>query len=358
MKRCKAGVLAFLLVAVAVVSLPPGLATAGLARTVGDSAVVAHLPPPGFPNGGFPEGIAVNGHTMYVSSPAQNGNRGPAHVFAFDTRNGSLLRDYVIPAKDLLTDHGLVGVALDGTGHLYVADIQRGIVKVHLASGVVSDYAAIPDLHPCPLFNPCSPALTDRPPFPNDIAFDSAGNAYVTDSFQATIWRIPPGGRQAIPWFQHASLDAPLGPNGIRLDTGGTRLCFAVTGPPGAIYCLPLTGQPKANDLAVFHDFGLDGPDNFAFGESGRLYVALAFANQISVLRGDGSEERRLSGPAKDGTGSVPWDAPAGVAFDNSSKALLVTNHALVTGIVNPSLFVVFDVFVSEAGHPLERPHL
>ena len=27
---------------------------------------------------------------------------------------------------------------------------------------------------------------------PNALAFDAAGNVYVSDSFQATIWRIPP----------------------------------------------------------------------------------------------------------------------------------------------------------------------
>ena len=354
MSRCKAGVLTFLLAAIAVASLPWSPATAGPSRTVGDSAVVVD----DIPDPGFPEGIAVNGHTMYVSSPAQSGQKGPAHVFAFDTRDGSLVRDYVIPAKDEITDHGLVGVALDGTGHLYVADIQRGIVKVDLVTGATSDYATIPDLHPCPLFNPCSPALIDRPPFPNDIAFDAAGNAYVTDMFQATIWRIPAGGGQAVPWFQHADLDRPLGPNGIRLAPGGNRLCFAVSGPPGRIYCLPLMDQPKLGALQVFHEFPVDGPDNLAFGESGKLYVALAFVNQIAVLRPDGTEEIRFSGPAQDGNRSVRWDAPAGVAFDNSSRSLLVTNHALVAGLVDESLFVVFDVYVNDVGYPLERPKL
>jgi hypothetical protein len=353
MSRRKARVLTFLLAAIAVASLPWSPARAGPPRTVGDSAVVADVPAPR-----FPEGIAVNGHTMYVSSPAQNGRKGPAYVFAFDIRDGSRVRDYVIPAKDEISDHGLVGVALDGSGHLYVADIQRRIVRVDLVTEATSDYATIPDLHPCPLFNPCSPALIDRPPFPNDIAFDGAGNAYVTDMFQATIWRIPAGGGQAVPWFQHAALDKPLGPNGIRLTPGGNRLCFAVSGPPGAIYCLPVTDQPKPGDLQLFHEFPGDGPDNLAFGESGKLYVALAFANQIAVLRPDGTEEVRFSGPAQDGNRWVRWDAPAGVAFDNSSRSLLVTNHALVAGLVDESLFVVFDVYVNDVGYPLERPKL
>ena len=343
---------AFVLCVVAVSILPTSSAGAIPPRPLGSSAVVAKVPAPG-----FPEGIAVDGNKMYVASPAQFGHKGDAHVFAFDTRNGTLLRDYPIPASDPNTDHGLVGVALDGSGRLYVADIQRGIVQLDLATGESETYAAIPDIPPCsPLaVNPCSPTLTDRPPFPNDIVFDSAGNAYVTDSFQATVWRIPPGG-QAQPWFQAMDFDTPIGPNGIRLTPDDTELCIAVTGPPGSIHCVKLVAAPLVFDRRLLHSFPLDGPDNMAFGQSGKLYVALALSNQISVLRPDGTEERRFSGPAMGSGGPVPWDAPAGVAFNNASGSLLVTNHALVTGLIIPALFVVFDVFVNDRADPLQRP--
>jgi sugar lactone lactonase YvrE len=340
------------LLAVSIVCIAP--AGAIPPRPLGASAVVSKVPSPG-----FPEGIAVDGNKMYVASPAQSGHKGDAHVFAFDTRNGALLRDYRIPASNPITDHGLVGVALDGGGRLYVADIQRGIVWVDLATGQTQTYAVIPDILPCsPLTtSPCSPTLTDRPPFPNDIVFDAFGNAYVTDSFQATVWRIPPGG-PAQPWFQAMDFDTPIGPNGIRIAPDDTEVCIAVTGPPGAIYCVKLVGAPLLSDRRLLHPFPLDGPDNMAFGQSGKLYVALALSNQVSVLRPDGSEEWCFSGPAIGSGGPVPWDAPAGVAFNNSSGSLMVTNHALVTGLLDPSLFVVFDVFVNERAAPLERPLL
>jgi DNA-binding beta-propeller fold protein YncE len=343
----------FVLVA-ALLTLPASPAVAAPPPPLGTSKVIAHVPAPG-----FPEGIAVKGNKMYVASPAQNGHKGAAHVFAFDINSGALLRDYPIPASDPITDHGLVGVALDGSGRLYVADIQRGIVRLDLTTGQTATYAVIPDLHPCtPLpLGPCSPTLTDRPPFPNDIVFDSTGNAYVTDSFQATIWRIPPGG-QASPWFQDIAFDTPLGPNGIRLTPDDSEVCFAITGPPGSIQCVRRVNAPVPADRRVLHSFLLDGPDNFAFGQTGNLYVALALVNQVAVLRPDGAEVRRFSGPAKDGAGAVPWDAPAGVAFDNSTGSLLVTNHALVTGLLFPNRFVVFDVYVNDRADPLAEPVL
>jgi hypothetical protein len=90
----------------------------------------------------------------------------------------------------------------------------------------------------------------------------------VTDSFQATIWRVPPGGGAPQVWFQNATIDGPFGPNGVRVDK---------------------KSQP------------------------------------------------------------LPWANPANLAFNNKTQSLLVTNHASLTGLPDPSpLFAVFDVFVND----------
>ena len=66
---------------------------------------------------------------------------------------------------------------------------------------------------------PCSPTPFDAPPLPNDIVFAANGTAYVTDSTQATIWWVPPGGGAPQIWFQDPRLASPsFGPNGIRID--------------------------------------------------------------------------------------------------------------------------------------------
>ena len=87
-----------------------------------------------------------------------------------------------------------------------------------------------------------------------------------------------------------------------------------------------------------------------AFGKSGKLYVTLAGYSQISVLEADGSESARYSGPATnpDTLATLPWANPANIAFDGHGS-LLVTNHASLTGLPDPSpLFAVFDVFVND----------
>jgi DNA-binding beta-propeller fold protein YncE len=99
----------------------------------------------------------------------------------------------------------------------------------------------------------------------------------------------------------------------------------------------------------------LPGPDGIAFGKSGKLYVTLAGTSQISVLRPDGTEEAHYSGPAANPGRSpdpMPWANPANIAFDDHHGALLVTNRASLVPY-DPSLFVVFDVFVDDKGQPL-----
>jgi sugar lactone lactonase YvrE len=180
-----------------------------------------------------------------------------------------------------------------------------------------------------------------------------------TDSFQATIWRVPAEGGTPEIWFQDPRLASPsFGPNGIRIDPSGTRLFFTVTEDLEGwsfVYSLPLVDDPSADDLEVFHEYtGGDLPDGIAFGESGLLYVAIAtpFASAISILSPEGEEVGRLE---NEGNPVFPYDSPANIAFDGRGS-MLVTNHAFVTGVTDPDQFTVLDVYVADRGLPLERP--
>jgi sugar lactone lactonase YvrE len=254
-------------------------------------------------------------------------------------------------------------MAFDADGRLYLTDTQRGIVRIDVDSGEQDTYASIPDLAPCSVAPaPCSPTTIDRPPLPNDLAFDDEGYAYVTDTFQATVWRVPPGGGEAQVWFQAPILDGFFGPNGVRVSPDRRTLYFNITAggstffTPGYVFTLPLVDHPTSADLAIVHTYPFEGADGMAFGRSGKLYVALALANQISVLRPDGTEEARYSGPAAANPSPIPFDAPASIGFDDANGSILVTNHALLTGIA--SHFVVFKTFVDDRADPLVYPEL
>ena len=44
---------------------------------------------------------------------------------------------------------------------------------------------------------------------------------------------------------------------------------------------ISLSNFTAAADLTVFHQYGTEGPDDFALGRSGSVYVSLAVANGL-----------------------------------------------------------------------------
>lgn len=363
MKLSKIASTAFLAAATAAASLLPAtIVAAKETRPYGDAQVLATFPTPP----GFPEGIAVKGNKVYVSGPARFGTAGtgPSTVVAFNRDTGALEATYTTQGEALQYEHANSCIAFDGNGKLYVLNIQLGLYRIDTGSGQQESYSApFPDLPACDGNNaPCSPTFFDAPSLPNDIAFDEDGSAYVTDSLQATIWRVPAGGGTPQIWFQDARLGTVpggIGANGLRLSPDRSKVFVVVSiDPTGSpyIYTLPLVAQPQASDLAVFKSYAPgDIPDGIAFGKSSNLYVAIAtpLASGISILNTAGVETGRLSNPA--GSPVFPYDSPANIAFDGHGS-LLVTNHAFATMI--PSNFNVLDVYVGDKGSPLSKPDL
>ena len=329
-------------------------------RPFGDAKVLAQVPTPP----GFPEGIAVQGNRVYVAGPATFGTTGKprSRVVAFSTLTGAQVASYETKGENVLAEHANSSIAFDGSGRLYVLNTQLGMYRLTPATGKQEPYGdPFPDLPPCVLSPaPCSPAPSPTPPLPNDVAFDDAGNAYVTDALQATIWRVPVGGGAPQIWFQDSRLaSAYIGVNGIRLDPTRTNVVITVTADlvgQSFVYTLPLVDNPAAADLAVFHHYGPgELPDGVAFGASGLLYVAIATpgASGVSVLAPNGEEKARLANPL--GSPVKPYDSPANIAF-NGKGSILLSNHAFVTGVVDPSAFNVLDVFVGDTASPLAKP--
>ena len=337
-----------------------GVAQAGAPRPDGDVRVLATVPTPP----GFPEGIAFSNKLVWVSGPATFGTagKGPSRVLLYQSPTGVLLKSWATQGEDLAREHANTSLALDRLLRAYVLNTQLGIYRVTLTGQQQPYSTPFPDLKPCstaPAGAPCSPTPFDAPPLVNDIAFDKTGNAYVTDSFQATIWRVPPGGGQPKVWFQDVRLaSASFGTNGIRLDPGRTKVYFTISSDldnRAFVYTLPLVDKPTAASLKVFHEYtNGDSPDGIAFGRTGRLYVAIVtpFASGVSILGPGGAEEVRL---ANQGNPTFPYDSPANIAFDGKGSMLL-TNHAFVTGVTNPAQFTILDVFVGDNGSPLEMP--
>jgi len=264
---------------------------------IGDAKILAPFPA----NPGFPEGVAVRDGRVYAAGATTFGTIGfgPSAVIAFNRATGATAARYDTKGEQTLAEHANSSIAFDGQGRLYVLNTQLGTYRLDPDTGEQEPYAApfanLPACVPILVGPPCSPTPVDLPPLPNDIAFAPNGDAYVTDSMQATIWRIPKGGGTPQIWFQDSRFASPyIGVNGLRLNPAGTRVYVSVSTDllaRASIYSLPLVAKPTAGQLALFHRFAVgDLPDGLAFGSSGDLYVAMASPTTagVSILRPDG----------------------------------------------------------------------
>ena len=341
----------------------PASAAHAQERPFGDTQVFARVGQPG-----QPEGIAVDSRgRVYVSTNNKGkGGPGPSKVFRYSPA-GRLEREYVAEGQNLAGEHGLLGIALDAADRLYVMDYDPArVLRIDPDTGVQETYATIPNLPACgPGAEPdgtCEPGAQDTTPWANWAVFDAAGNLFVTDLHQATIWKIAPGGGEAAVWHQSADYQSVFSLNGIQFDRRDGSLVFVVTGAfqadapaRGEIYRLGVNpdGTPGERSL-VFQTLPGEGPDGMALGESGRIYVALVTSSHILVLEPDGTEVARVPDPVTNRSQQVPFDAPASVAFRGTS--ILVTNHSYFTA--NPESWAVLDMAVGELGMALHYPRL
>lgn len=331
---------------------------------IGQTSVFARIGAPG-----MPEGIVVRNGVVYVGTHTSvTGNAGgPASkIFMFDLATGAARGEIVIEGQDRSINHGILAMAFDAAGMLYVVDRNPGrIVRVNPSDGSQSVYATIPNLPACRPAGPdveCSPTVLDSATFADYLAFTADGTAYVTDLEAATIFRVPPGGGPAQIWYQDPAFDGLFGLNGIAVDPSGTTLYFAMTasqqpGAPaqGVIYTLPIVAHPAPGDLRVFHTFlqPAAGADGIAFGASGKLYVALAGANQVAILNPDGSEAAIFPDPAANQLQEIPYDLPASIAFDETGS-ILVTNQSFFAA--DSDHWAVLRAWVGDAALPLVEP--
>jgi sugar lactone lactonase YvrE len=331
----------------------------------------------------------VDGQTLYVDTSSADLDRpfdGSDEIWAYNLDAGTPVAHGPNPIQvaraSSVAPMGLLGMALDAQGRLYAADMNGRVVRVDPRTGAQEVYATFP--------TSTYTSFTDMPTF---LAFGRDGNLYVGEAAgPPIIWRVPPGGGQAQPWFVDPRLSGTYGASvdGLAIDPSGQNLYFAANTQEQqiAVYRLPLD-HPDAGHLQEFHrysDFVVPqcspdpnvqllacavgpalGAGGIAFGTSGKLYVALLSKNQLSILQPNGTEELRFPSPDQNAQRDIPINTPFAVAFDGHGSLLLAnTGDATIGkeaggidppgGLVTSKTWVVFDIYVDDTASPLPRP--
>ena len=267
-----------------------------------------------------PEGVTVDGKgNVYVSTFAVNGtSSGVGQIFVYD-KKGKLKRRLDVAGSSTL----LLELAFHPTtGDLLVIDFgSKQVLRVDLKKGDSSLFTQIPG---------------DAGAGPNVLTFDSAGNVYISDSFQGIIWMTDENGDgdgKAMPsvWVEDALLTTagvpPFGANGLAFNNDESSLFVSNTG-DDTVVRVPVLPSGEAGTPEVFVH-SVNGADGLIIDEDDNLWIAANQADEIVVLDPTGRVIAKLGdfdGLSRDG-------APRGLLFPaslvRSGKFIYVTNLAL-----------------------------
>ena len=229
------------------------------------------------------------------------------------------------------------GIAVDGAGNLYVADTNNQTIRKITPSGTVSTLAGSVEQ----VGTADGTGAAARFSYPSGVAVDGSGNVYVADFNNHTIRKITPSG--AVSTLagsaghygseDGAGPDARFNyPSGVAVDGSG-NLYVADFGyntirkitPSGMVSTL--AGKAGTGDYldGLGSAARFNGPDGVAVDGSGKVYVAELYGHTIRMITPSGMVST-LAGSAghigsADGTGTAArFNEPASVAVDASGN--------------------------------------
>ena len=261
-----------------------------------------------------PEGITADAAgNLYVTTFAVGGtSSGTGQLFVFSP-SGQLLRQVNVAGSSVL----LLDLAFHPTtGELLVIDFGlQQVLRVDPVTGASSVFTTIPG---------------GGAAGPNVLTFDGAGNVYVSDSFQGTIWRTDAAGGAPVAWVADPLLTTtgvpPFGANGLAFNRAGTALFVANTG-NDTVVKIPVSGG-VAGLPEVFVN-SINGADGLIVDDDDNIWVAANQADEIVVLDPTGRVIAKLG----DFGGIDPHGSPVGLLFPASlvrrGNFVYVTNLAL-----------------------------
>ena len=241
-----------------------------------------------------------------------------------------------------------LGVAVDTSGNLYIADLQNSRIREVSAAGTITTVAGNGSLGYSGDGGPAGSARLDYPYF---VAADSAGNLYIADwgnsvvrkvSAGGTITTIAGNGSTGYSGDGGPAVNAQLSdPTGVATDNSG-NLYIADSGntvvrkvsAAGIITTIAGNGSSGySGDGGPASDAQIANPYGIAVDAGGNLYIAdggnsvvrkVSAAGIITTIAGNGS-----SGYSGDGGAgaSAQLDLPSSVALDASGNLYIADSY-------------------------------
>ncbi|MFC5470135.1 cadherin-like beta sandwich domain-containing protein [Cohnella suwonensis] len=281
-----------------------------------------------------PNGVAVDGDgNVYIADTNNHRVRKVAPDGTISTIAGNGTAGYLgdggpATAAELNYPNG---VAVDGSGNVYIADSWNGRVrKVAALDGTISTVAGTDAAG-----NPDDGVVATSTSLmtPDGVAVDDDGNVYIADSGSSRIWKVFANGSistvAAGPLLNPAGVAVDVDENLYIADSANNRI-LKVT-PNGTISTL--TDQ-------------VSNPKGVAVDDDGNVYIADTLNHQIQKVTPDST----ISTVAGTGT-KIYWDenctaieaqlhSPAGVAVDHIGNMYIAdtSNHVVARVGDNPHL--------------------
>jgi sugar lactone lactonase YvrE len=238
----------------------------------------------------------------------------PSHAQTFDPR---LARIETVPGITAAVGplNYPQGVAVDGTGALFIADTNNDRVLRVAPGGAVSVLFKIPS--------------------PDGLAIDAAGNLYIAARTANNVWRLRPDGFIEV----LAGVGAAQGfggeggpgrrplsrPTGVAVDPGGdvfiadlgNHRIRKVT-PDGGMITIAGTGEPGSKgDGGQAIKAQLNGPESVAIDRMGNLYITDQDNGRIRRVSPDGTIDTLAR-----------MKAPIGIAIDGAGDLFIADTEA------------------------------
>lgn len=262
-----------------------------------------------------PSGVAVDAlGTVYVADTGNHTVRKITPAGEVSTLAGCAgLRGNADGTGAFARFNGPAAVAVDRTGHVFVADRDNHTIRRIAPDGTVSTLGGQPNQMTAADGRGCEARFAQ----PSGIAVDDAGVLYVADACNNRITAGVPYSARRSAWLPVTEKAAPAG-------------CPELAETKTASYVWDVfAGRPGVAGTADGHgtEARFRGPQGIAFDAHGNLIVAEGDSRALRVIAPDGAVTTRTLADCR-------WSAPIGIAA-NATGTCFVTDAAHAVWEVN-----------------------